>query len=520
MVAGAVARRRVCAVSISLSIRRYFGVNHPSKRFDGLCGFISSIVPRKSSALARFERLERRPRAGFAKRMAPRLRGMAQAVGLCALLIFGTGCALAQTEPPISDADLRAAADVLFKRMLVKPDDLDATFRYSQIETKLGDYEAAIGALERMLFYNQNLPRVKLELGVLYFKLRSYEMARSYFDAAVASKDTPQDVRDEVATFISAIDRAVSVNQFAMFAQIGVRHQSNANAGPDSQVVQALGQNAVLSSQFQRTPDWNIFGITTLHHFYDFGDQRGDGWESDVVAYYAHQFKVTRVNLGLIEASTGPRLGLNDLTGVSIHPYVLGNVVTLGDADYFGTAGGGASLRLELPSAIILTPGAEFRDRRFDNSADYPNASGQTGDQWIGYALGSGPLPMPGLTWQTRLAVTHSTAEYTPYAYDDFSADLSLPYTFAAPTFARTGANWVIAPFVGYSHTPYKEPDPIVDPSITRLDRQWRVGATLDMIFYQNVGFAMQVQYLRTDSTVSNYRTNDLIVSGGPTIRF
>ncbi len=445
----------------------------------------------------------------------------ARAAALAGLVILGAGGAFAQTAPAPSDADLSTAADLLFKRMLVKPNDLDAAFQYAEIETKLGDYEAAIGALERMLFYNPNLPRVKLELGALYFRLRSYEMARSYFNAAIASADTPQDVREEVATFIAAIDRAVAENQFAMFAQIGLRSQSNANAGPNSPIVQALGQNATLSSQFQRTPDWNAFALTTVLHFYDFGDQRGDGWESDLTAYDARQFKVARVNLALIEASTGPRLGLGD-SGVSIHPYVLGNAVTLGDAVYLGTVGGGASLRLQLPAAIEIDPGAEYRDRRFANSGDYPTSTLQNGNQWIGYALGSGPLPMiAGLSWQARFAYTHDIAvDYTPYSYNDVSADLSLPYAFAPPAFAHSGANWTFAPFLGYSHTLYGAPDPIVNPVVTRLDQQWRVGATLDMIFYKNIGFAVQAEYLQTQSTVPNYSTRDFMVSGGPTVRF
>jgi hypothetical protein len=53
---------------------------------------------------------------------------------------------------PMSDAEKRIAADLLFKRLQVKPDDLDAGFRYAELETGLGDYEAAIGALERMLY--------------------------------------------------------------------------------------------------------------------------------------------------------------------------------------------------------------------------------------------------------------------------------------------------------------------------------------------------------------------------------
>jgi hypothetical protein len=436
-------------------------------------------------------------------------------------MLLGTGMALAQPVPAPTDLDLHAEADALFKRMLVKPNDLDAAFRYSEIETKLGDYEAAIGALERMLFYNPNLPRVKLELGLLYFRLHSYEMARSYFNAAIAAPDTPQDVRDQVTKFLIAIDRGVSDNQFSVFAQIGMRHQSNANAGPDSQVVRALGQDAVLSSQFKRTPDWNAFGIVTAHHFYDFDNQRGDGWESDLITYYARQFKVTRLDLGLLEVATGPRLALGTGSGASIHPYVLANYVTLGDRPYLGTLGAGVSTRFQLPFGITLDPGVEYRNRNYRNSADYENATQQDGHQIIGYLTGSGPLPiLAGLTWQGRISVAKDTASYRPYAYDDFSAEFALPYSFTAPAFAQTERAWTVAPFLGFSFTPYDQPDPVVDPSVTRLDRQWRAGATLDMVFFQNFGFALQVQYLRTMSTVSNYRTRDLIVSGGPTIRF
>ncbi len=96
-----------------------------------------------------------------------------QAAGIAVFLLLGTEYAVAQAAPSGSEADLRVEADLLFKRMLVRPNDLEATFRYSEIETKLGDYEAAIGALERMLFYNPNLPRVKFELGLLYFRLQS-----------------------------------------------------------------------------------------------------------------------------------------------------------------------------------------------------------------------------------------------------------------------------------------------------------------------------------------------------------
>jgi len=427
----------------------------------------------------------------------------------------------AAPAPPMNDADKRIAADLLFKRLLLKPDDLGAGFEYAQLETELGDYEAAIGALERILYYNPNLPRVKLQLGVLYFHLRSYEMARNYFDAVINAPDVPSDIRTEVQTYVAAVDKAVAINQFSVYGQFGLAYQTNANAGPNSPNVLALGQNALLSPQFQKTPDWNAFGLVTVHDFYDFNDQRGDGWESDLIAYYSQQFTVTRLDLGLAELRTGPRIGIGDFGGITVHPYAIGNELTLGGVNYLNTLGGGVSMNWPVNETLTITPGVEFRERSFYNSANYPTAGGQTGGQWIGYVFGSGLISAPlGLSWQGRVSYTDSSASYGPYAFHDFSIDAGLPYSFAAPAFAHTGSLWTFTPSAGFSYTPYAIPDPIVSSFATRTDRQWRLSGTLDTSFYHNIGFTLQVQYLRTYSTISNYNLQDFIVAAGPTFHF
>ncbi len=209
---------------------------------------------------------------------------------------------------------------------------------------------------------------MKLQLGVLYFHLRSYEMARNYFDAVINAPDTPSDIRTEVQTYIAAVDKAVAINQFSVYGQFGLAYQTNANAGPNSPNVLALGQNALLSPQFQKTPDWNAFGLVAVHDFYDFNDQRGDGWESDLVAYYSQQFKVTRLDLGLAELRTGPRLGIGDYGGITVHPYAIGNELTLGGVNYLNTLGGGVSMNWPVNETLTITPGVEFRNRYFYNS--------------------------------------------------------------------------------------------------------------------------------------------------------
>jgi len=54
-----------------------------------------------------------------------------------------------------------------------------------------------------------NLPRIKLELGVLYFRLGSFVEARRYFNEAVAGSDVPDEVRTRVAR-LSLRDRPLS----------------------------------------------------------------------------------------------------------------------------------------------------------------------------------------------------------------------------------------------------------------------------------------------------------------------
>ena len=92
------------------------------------------------------------------------------------------------------------------------------------------------------------------------------------------------------------------------------------------------------------------------------------------------------------------------------------------------------SLNWPVNETLTVTPGVEFRNRWFYNSANYPTAAGQSGGQWIGYVFGSGLVSAAwGLSWQGRVSYTNSDASYGPYAFDDFSIDFGLPYSFAAP---------------------------------------------------------------------------------------
>jgi len=74
--------------------------------------------------------------------------------GLAAFgLLSSISLAYAQTPAPEQDQ--------LFQKMLRNPKNIEITFAYVKVATANGDYEAAIGALERILFYQPGLARVK-----------------------------------------------------------------------------------------------------------------------------------------------------------------------------------------------------------------------------------------------------------------------------------------------------------------------------------------------------------------------
>ena len=113
--------------------------------------------------------------------MRPNVRFGLATVAVAVALAFGAAPAAAQEA--VDDAqELQAEYDALFEQMFRDPSDLEVTFRYAEVSALLGNFEAAISALERMLLFNPDLPRVRLELGVLYFRLGSFALARTYPD--------------------------------------------------------------------------------------------------------------------------------------------------------------------------------------------------------------------------------------------------------------------------------------------------------------------------------------------------
>src|SRR5215472_10485312 len=164
------------------------------------------------------------------------------------LLVPATRTALADGA---DQAALQAQKDQLFQKMLANPADLDVAFDYANVSAQLGDNEGAVSALERMLLFNPNLPRVDLELGALYFRMGSFDVARSYFDkAAAANPPPPPDVQERINQYVALIAKQQEPSRLTGTFFIGAQYQTDANVAPSNGTISSPVGPILLNQQF------------------------------------------------------------------------------------------------------------------------------------------------------------------------------------------------------------------------------------------------------------------------------
>ena len=404
--------------------------------------------------------------------------------------------------------------------MLEDPANLDKTFRYAELAVRVGDYEAAISALERMLLYNPNLPRVRLELGVLYFRLGSYAIARTYLTRAVEGENVPDDVRARVAVFLDEIDNRLSPHRFAASLYGGMRYQSNANAGPTSQAITLLGANATLDSRFTRKRDWNMFVSGTLRHTYDPQAQGGEVMETELLLYGSQQIEQRQLDLVFMELKTGPRARFmrEYLETTTWRPYAVGSMVNLDDSPYFYSFGGGSSFDATLAEALTGTLDVNLQDRNFRADAGRPTARNQSGPQYqaitdLRYQVNDTLLLSGTLGWaeiDARQSL-HSNREW------EFGAAMTLIHPGPAGADAQP---WSTTLSGSYIETQYFAPDPAVDPNRARRDSEWRGTLLTTIPITADWALIATLQRTVVNSNFKNFTYNNNSASIGASVRF
>lgn len=457
-----------------------------------------------------------------------RPRSAALSLHLLTSVFVGAGLGVSAFSIPVAKAQDLSVVDrqsalaeqaQLADHIRLHPTDYDATYRYVVLSTELKDFEAGIGALERLLTFNPRLSRARKELGFLYARLGAYQIAAQHLRRALESGDLDAVQVAQVEAHLSDIEKQNEANRWYGRFQVGVRSQSNASYFPSNDLFRVGGiDRAALAT---RRSDFNAFELGEVAHDYDFQNQNGDRFETRIAGYATQQFNLSQYNVGLLSASAGPRLALSPdyLPGVTVKPYVTGLVSSLGNINYLNSGGAGVSVNVPVGPMLAIEPGFEWRSLSVNTRGVSPQVSTLSSGDALQALLAGYFRPMDNVRIETRLSYTRGDSHDSAQSFDQFEAQGSLRVDFDPPV-DWIGRKWTIAPYGRVFQIQFDSANLFLDPFRARRDVAWTTGVAFEAPITANFGFASAIEYSRNWSNLPNFNTNNLSVIFGPVAKF
>jgi hypothetical protein len=419
------------------------------------------------------------------------------------LLIVGCGLSEAAAQPaPLPSAERRA----LFERMRANPADLELMFAFAAMAVREGDYEAAIATLERMLIFNPDLPRVKLELASAYYRLGAYDVARMHFDDVLAA-DPPPEVRDAVAPFLAEIDRRTATSAFSGFFSLGAVWSSNANLGPQDREVRAPfpGGVGLLPEDAVAAPSWGARIGAAVTHRYDLGGATENAWISTASYTGLRYASESAGEFDFVDVTTGPRLTVDGRQfGTTVRPFAQGGFLRSADEPLYSFGGGGIELASPLGPELNAFAWVSGNWRSFNDETQFDGF----------YALAGG-----GLAW----AITPQTVMRggmfveTDRTREEYTANNEVGLRFSLSQQIDAGridgllaGPLTLTGFAQGSYRRFDGADPDVAPETVREDVDLRIGAQLTVPINRTLAVALDAAWFERFSNIRNYDLDNL----------
>jgi hypothetical protein len=438
---------------------------------------------------------------------------LAAAIAVVAcLVLIGTPSAFS------APSDLEARRDALLQAMISNPGNLDIAFEYAELSTQVGDYEGAVSTLERILIFAPNTPSLQLELGILYYRMGAYDVARSYFAQALANPATPPDVANKIKLYLQQLALLADPPAFSAVIFSGIRWESNANSGPASQTVTLSGIDFTLDDTSVAKPGWSAVNTAALH--YDFDLKQGDRIDFDFLTYNATYFDLTEANLNFFEATLGPSFNLKrfGINASRFFAYGIGTEVLMENSQYFGAGGGGLRFLSFAAERSVLDVRVETRVREYSNTRDNPTNSLRDGPQtrfggYYTYYLG------PGLSLVVQAYAQREDAKVGYYANWELGASGGIAWTFANPI-AVGRYPWTLQVGAGGIQRNYDDPDPVISATQTESDTTFWGRAAVIIPVSDTLAMVPQIEYRDQNSNYEISRFDDFSALVGLQKRF
>lgn len=426
-------------------------------------------------------------------------------LSLAALAVF-LSAAASSPAPAATDAELGARQDALFERMRAEPANLELMFDYAMVSIQLEDFEPAISTLERMLIFNPDLPRVRLELGALYYRLGAYDVADSYF-AEVLAGDPPPNVRERIAAFRRSIAAREEERPFSGYVSAGIVYSTNANLGPDDREVDAaiLGGTGFLDPDATSDSDFGVRGAAVLRHAWDLDESGQDAWLTTAALHTLHFFEESDGDLDAFRLQTGPSLAIAEGDGAPrLRPY--GDVIYVrsgNDPLYLGYGGGVDYVNpLNQHWAAFAGASAQYRDY-LEGRDEFDGTS-------LGLAVGAA---YGGIEDTVLRAALFGDVDLTD---EDFTTNYelglrgSVEHRYEPEVGFLPDAPWLASAYVQASRRWYDATDPDINPDKDRRDWDLTLGLSNAVPVAERVSLVGTARYFDRNSNVRNFELDSL----------
>jgi tetratricopeptide (TPR) repeat protein len=434
------------------------------------------------------------------------VRGLKQLVCAFVILLGIFGEAVAQ-GPVNASPEQEREYEAAFQEMLRKPADLDVLFKFATIATKTGDYEGAISALERMLLVNPDLPRVRLELAVLYYRLGSFEVSRTYLETVLATQGIGPEMRARAEQYLAEVEKRQSRSRFVGEVFGGVRYQSNANLGPPTSSVRLFGQTANLNQSALGTADWGVVSSGFVRHIYDLGGQDRGALETQLTGYANRQFQISQANVSILDLTSGPRFQAFQgiFEDVTIKPLLSAGYIWVNDVPYYGSYGSGVEVGALLTDRLRNTTNLVYRRLLYQNSGYLPFNSLYTGNEYS-----ANTTFMYNLTEIVQIFANGNVQRYMTdnspqYSYMLGGVGGGMQFRFADPLF-KSDLPWTIALAANLQWWGYDQPDPVIDPTVTRQQNDVILNITLAVPFDERTTMTVSGGRFVRSANIPNYQ--------------
>jgi hypothetical protein len=430
--------------------------------------------------------------------------------------------ALGMLTPMAAEAQGAPATtrEAAYDALLQDPGNVDKALAYVDTLVADRDYEAAVAVLERLAIRYPDDARIRLEIGVMYYRLGSYLMADRSFDQVKSMSNADPALIARAEEFSRQAKPKTAQSQFSGKLYAGLRFQTNANAGPDSHNVQAFDATIDRPNADKPDDDLGGFGGFSVNHVYDFDTQNGAALETQANGFGLFHTDVS--DLDELHFGLQSGIGVNPFSalGDKLRIQPRGNLeFTVQDGEWLEFGGGpGLGATYKASETVRLAADYDLLFRNFDHVEDLGETQRYTGTEHQG-GLGIAWQVLPKTTLTAGIGGRFVDTKKDFLDFNAVNASIGVLQAYASP-FDALPLDWWFSFGAKYEGRWYEGADPEIDADVKRQDDVYRLSATNLVPLNDSWSLTQQVEYVIVDSTLSNYSYDNFAATVSASWRF